>query len=88
MKKKDKFMMKNKKNIKKYIKESNKKFYEFTPLLRDVICSKLSREGENILVLFCQTSTLLVSNKNISAGLDSFRVLTEEPVDDQLYSGI
>ena len=27
----------------------------------------------------------LVSNKKTSAGLDSFRVLTEEPVDDQQF---
>ena len=30
----------------------------------------------------------LVSNKKTSAGLDSFRVLTEESVDDQIYFGI
>ena len=30
----------------------------------------------------------LVSNKKTSAGLDSFRVLTEESVDDQTYFGI
>ena len=30
----------------------------------------------------------LVSNKKTSAGLDSFRVLTEERVDDQIYSNI
>ena len=30
----------------------------------------------------------LVSNKYTSAGLDSFRVLTEERVDDQIYSNI
>ena len=30
----------------------------------------------------------LVSNKKTSAGLDSFRVLTEEPVDDQIYFSI
>ena len=30
----------------------------------------------------------LVSNKNTSAGLDSFRVMTEEPVDDQIYFSI
>ena len=27
----------------------------------------------------------LVSNKKTSAGLDSFQVLTEEPVDDKVY---
>ena len=30
----------------------------------------------------------LVSNKKTPAGLDSFRVLTEEPVDDQVYCSI
>ena len=30
----------------------------------------------------------LVSNRKISAGLDSFRVLTKEPVDDQIYFSI
>ena len=30
----------------------------------------------------------LVSNKKTSAGIDSFRVLTEEPVDDQTYFSI
>ena len=30
----------------------------------------------------------LVSNKKTSAGLDSFRLLTEEPVDDQIYFSI
>ena len=30
----------------------------------------------------------LVSNKKTSAGLGSFRVLTEEPVDDQIYFSI
>ena len=30
----------------------------------------------------------LVSNKKTSAGIDSFRVLTEEPVDDQTYFNI
>ena len=30
----------------------------------------------------------LVSNKYTSAGRDSFRVLTEERVDDQIYSNI
>ena len=30
----------------------------------------------------------LVPNKKTSAGLDSFRVLTEEPVDDQIYFSI
>ena len=30
----------------------------------------------------------LVSNKKTSAGLDSFRMLTEEPVDDQIYFSI
>ena len=30
----------------------------------------------------------LVSNKKTSAGLDSFRVLTEERVDDEIYSNI
>ena len=30
----------------------------------------------------------LVSNKNTSTGLDSFWVLTEEPIDDQIYFSI
>ena len=30
----------------------------------------------------------LISNKKTSAGLDSFRMLTEEPVDDQIYFSI
>ena len=30
----------------------------------------------------------LVSNEKTSAGFDSFRVLTEEPVDDQIYFSI
>ena len=44
---------------KKYIKALNNLFYELAPLTRDVICSKLWRDRENILVLFCQTNTLL-----------------------------
>ena len=30
----------------------------------------------------------LISNKKTSAGLDSFRMLREEPVDDQIYFSI
>ena len=44
---------------KKYIKALNNLFYELAALTRDVICSKLWRDRENILVLFCQTNTLL-----------------------------
>ena len=33
-------------------------FYELVPLTCDVICSKLQRDEENILVSSCQTNTL------------------------------
>ena len=35
-------------------------FYELAPLTLDVICSKLWRDGENIVVSICQTNTLLI----------------------------
>ena len=49
------------KNTKKRPYESIKQHFSYvlTPLTRDVICSKLYRDGENILVSFCQTNTLL-----------------------------
>lgn len=50
----------------KYIKAlSNIYFYEHAPLIH----SKLLRNGENILVSFCQKNTLL--NPICSCGLDS-----------------
>ena len=45
--------MKNKK-CRKYIKATSNIFYEFDPLILDVICSKLYRDGEYKLVSLCQ----------------------------------
>ena len=44
--------------LKTYMKALKNIFYELAPLIRDVTCSKLSRDGENILMSFCQTNTL------------------------------
>ena len=43
---------------KKYIKALSNIFYELAPVTHDVICSKLKRDGENILASYCQTNTL------------------------------
>ena len=49
-------MMKNNKNMRrKYMKALVDIFYELAPLT-DVISSKLQRDGENILVSFCQNT--------------------------------
>ena len=42
-------------------------FCELALLTRYVICSKLHRDGENILVSFCQTNTLKFDNKSLTA---------------------
>ena len=50
------FMMKNNKSMRrKYMKALVDIFYELAPLT-DVISSKLQRDGENILVSFCQNT--------------------------------
>ena len=38
-------------------------FYELPTLTRDVTCSELYRDGENIFVSFCQKNTLLQVEK-------------------------
>ena len=38
-------------------------YYKLAPLTRDVICTKLYRDGENILVSICQANTLF-NNKD------------------------
>ena len=53
-------MIKNRKKYqKKYIKAlCNIFFNELATLTCDVACSKLKRDGENMVVLFCQTNIL------------------------------
>ena len=52
----------NKKSIKKHMKVLGNIFYDLAPLTRNVTCCKLQRDGENKLVSFCQTNTLVYSN--------------------------
>ena len=39
-------------------------FYELATLTIDVTCAKAFRDGENILVSFCQMSALIIYNLN------------------------
>ena len=46
---------------KNYIKALRNNFYVLATLTRDVICSKLWRDGANILAPSCQMNTFLIS---------------------------
>ena len=53
-------MENNQKIPKRCIKALCNFFYEIAPLTHDnLICSKLWKDGENMLVSFCQTNILL-----------------------------
>ena len=73
------------------------KFIRSKKKLADIesICDQLMKTNSSNLEISSIDEVLskliahnLVSNKKTSAGLDSFRVLTEERVDDEIYSNI